>query len=233
MIRAIVHQGLIGPAIEYFATIAGPDVDRRFFFEQISALRNVVRYFGGNSEIVINPEGVRFRGNGGIFGEYMFGGHLPDILHTDRIGTAEVADLLNALRAVADPADDLAVVAALRSSLYACGDDDLVRWRQAGGRWDYTRPAPPGAGGARSVLFKWIALYAPLPWPRGVKTRPEVDQEQGGTPPAEFAGDVVALVAACDRFMGDRERAARSPPRPPCLPCIDAPRTASPGVRSP
>jgi uncharacterized protein (TIGR04442 family) len=83
MIRAIVHQGLIGPAIEYFATVAGPDVDRRFFFEQISAQRNVVRYFGGNSEIVINPEGVRFRGNGGIFGEYMFGGHLP------------VGDLLN------------------------------------------------------------------------------------------------------------------------------------------
>src|SRR3954468_2965094 len=83
-IRAIVHQGLIGNDIEYFAAIAGPDVDRRFFFEQIDTARgDVVRYFGGNSEIVLNPEGVRFRGNGGIFGEYMFGGHLP------------VGDLLN------------------------------------------------------------------------------------------------------------------------------------------
>src|SRR5205085_7641592 len=35
------------------------------------------------SEVVLNPEGVRFHGNGGIFGEYMFGGHLP------------VGDLLN------------------------------------------------------------------------------------------------------------------------------------------
>lgn len=84
MIRAIVHHGFVGPLIEYFAVVVGPDVDRRFFFEQISAARgDVIRYFGGSSEIVLNPEGVRFRGNGGMFGEYMFGGHLP------------VGDLLN------------------------------------------------------------------------------------------------------------------------------------------
>jgi uncharacterized protein (TIGR04442 family) len=84
VIRAIVHQGFIGSDIEYFAAVTGPDVDRRFFFEQISTGRgDVVRYFGGNSEVVLNPDGVRFRGNGGIFGEYMFGGHLP------------VGDLLN------------------------------------------------------------------------------------------------------------------------------------------
>ena len=84
MIRAIVHQGLISNSIEYFAAVAGPDVDRRFFFERIDTPRgDVVRYFGGSSEVILNPEGIRFRGNGGIFGEYMFGGHLP------------VGDLLN------------------------------------------------------------------------------------------------------------------------------------------
>jgi uncharacterized protein (TIGR04442 family) len=84
VIRAIVHHGFVGKTIEYFAVVAGPDVDRRFFFEQINAPRgDVIRYFGGTSEIVLSPEGVRFRGNGGIFGEYMFGGHLP------------VGDLLN------------------------------------------------------------------------------------------------------------------------------------------
>ncbi|MDP9360531.1 MAG: TIGR04442 family protein, partial [Acidobacteriota bacterium] len=84
MIRAIVHQGSVGQTIEYFAVVAGPDVDRRFFFEQINSPRgNVVRYFGGGNEVVLNPEGVRFHGNGGIFGEYMFGGHFP------------VGDLLN------------------------------------------------------------------------------------------------------------------------------------------
>lgn len=86
MIRSIVHRGFVGQSIEYFAAIAGPDVDRRFFFEQIATGRgDVVRYFGGSSEITLNPEGVRFRGNGGIFGEYMFGGHLPvgDLLSAD------------------------------------------------------------------------------------------------------------------------------------------------------
>ncbi|PYQ30663.1 MAG: TIGR04442 family protein [Acidobacteria bacterium] len=84
MIRAIVHHGFLGTTIEYFAVVAGLDVEKRFFFEQIASKRgDVVRYFGGTSEIVLNPEGVRFRGNGGIFGEYMFGGHLP------------VGDLLN------------------------------------------------------------------------------------------------------------------------------------------
>lgn len=84
MIRAIVHQGFIGKSIEFFAVVAGPDVERRFWFEQIHTPRgDVVRYFGGSSEVMLNPEGVRFRGNGGIFGEYMFGGHLP------------VGDLLN------------------------------------------------------------------------------------------------------------------------------------------
>lgn len=83
MIGAIVHQGFVGKEIEYFAVVAGPDVDRRFFFEQISTSRDVIRYFAGAAEVTLNPEGVRFRGNGGMFGEYMFGGHLP------------VGDLLN------------------------------------------------------------------------------------------------------------------------------------------
>ncbi|MCY4663276.1 MAG: UvrD-helicase domain-containing protein [Acidimicrobiaceae bacterium] len=45
--------------------------------------------------------------------------------------TREVRDVLNALQAVADPTDELALVAALRSSLYGCGDDDLAHWRLA------------------------------------------------------------------------------------------------------
>src|SRR5207248_5730814 len=100
VIRAIVHQGFIGQTIEYFAVIAGPDVDRRFFFEQIATGRgDVIRYFGGSSEIVLNPEGARFRGNGGIFGEYMFGGHLPvgDLLNE------EVVNRLVMFGATTDP----------------------------------------------------------------------------------------------------------------------------------
>ena len=43
--------------------------------------------------------------------------------------TREVRNILLALQAIADPTDELALVAALRTPLYGCGDDDLVRWR--------------------------------------------------------------------------------------------------------
>ncbi|MBW3668683.1 MAG: UvrD-helicase domain-containing protein, partial [Actinobacteria bacterium] len=54
--------------------------------------------------------------------------------------TAEVRDLLALLRAVDDPTDEVALVAALRSPALACGDDDLVAFHLAGGRWDHRHP---------------------------------------------------------------------------------------------
>ena len=50
------------------------------------------------------------------------------------------------------------------------------------------------------TLIKWIALYAPLPWPKGVPTRPEVDQLDRGTRPVEFSHDKAAWAAAIERF---------------------------------
>lgn len=41
---------------------------------------------------------------------------------------------------------------------------------------------------ARTVM-KWFALYAPLPWPKGIKTGKFADQHRSGTPPAEFGRD--------------------------------------------
>jgi ATP-dependent helicase/nuclease subunit A len=58
-------------------------------------------------------------------------------------GTEEVRDLLSIARAVDAPADDVAVVAALRSPAFGCGDDDLVAYRDAGGHWDFTLDSPP------------------------------------------------------------------------------------------
>ena len=45
------------------------------------------------------------------------------------------------------------------------------------------------------TVVKWIALYLPLPWPAGVPTKPEIDQEIGGTCPSDFAADVATLEA--------------------------------------
>ena len=50
--------------------------------------------------------------------------------------TQEVQDLLNCLRAIDDPSDQVSVVAALQSPAFACSDVDLARWRDAGGTWN-------------------------------------------------------------------------------------------------
>ena len=56
--------------------------------------------------------------------------------------TQEVVDALAALRAIDDPGDELSLVTALRSPLYACSDVELAHWRVNGGRWDVRRPRP-------------------------------------------------------------------------------------------
>jgi ATP-dependent helicase/nuclease subunit A len=58
----------------------------------------------------------------------------------------EVRDLIAILRAIDDPTDEIALVAALRSPAFACGDDDLVRWYAGGGRWDFRRELPGDLG---------------------------------------------------------------------------------------
>ena len=58
--------------------------------------------------------------------------------------TREVRDLMLAAQAVADPTDELAVVAALRSPLYGCGDDDLAHWKLGcRGRFSLLARQPP------------------------------------------------------------------------------------------
>ncbi len=56
---------------------------------------------------------------------------------------------------------------------------------------------------AQRTFVKWIALYAPMPWPAGIPTVPEVDQKGGGTAPGDFTGDVakveMLMVRVCDR----------------------------------
>jgi ATP-dependent exoDNAse (exonuclease V) beta subunit len=57
--------------------------------------------------------------------------------------TRAVRDLLMALRAVDDPTDHLSIVAALRSPLFACGDDDLFTFKVTQrGHWNYLASQP-------------------------------------------------------------------------------------------
>ncbi len=73
------------------------------------------------------------------------------------------------------------------------------------------KPVSHSSSLLQRTVVKWAALYLPLPWPAGIRTRPEVDQEQGGTRPAAFAGDVASLLELLEavttsprRFDGER-----------------------------
>src|SRR5438270_929263 len=51
------------------------------------------------------------------------------------------------------------------------------------------RPASSKETWLSRTFVKWVALHTSLPWPKGVPTRPEVDQKIGGTKPVEFERD--------------------------------------------
>ena len=51
--------------------------------------------------------------------------------------TQEVRDLLNCLRAIDDPSDEIAIVAALRSPAFACTDVELLQFHQAHRTFNY------------------------------------------------------------------------------------------------
>ncbi|MBO0907783.1 UvrD-helicase domain-containing protein [Arthrobacter sunyaminii] len=83
--------------------------------------------------------------------------------------TQEVTDLLLTLRTLANTADQAALVLTLRSALFVCGDDDLFRWKQAGGSWNLYAPVPEGqetsAVGAAlaylAVVHRELAVLSP------------------------------------------------------------------------
>ena len=72
--------------------------------------------------------------------------------------TDVVRDMLAVLAAIDDPADDVAVVATLRSPGFACSDVDLLDWRAVGGRWDHRREPPEGVADDHPVAQGMAAL---------------------------------------------------------------------------
>ncbi len=72
------------------------------------------------------------------------------------LATQEVRDLLSCLRAIEDPSDQVALVAALRSPAFGCSDVDLLRWVEAGGKLDYEEP---GTGPDGPVADAFASLH--------------------------------------------------------------------------
>lgn len=58
----------------------------------------------------------------------------------------------------------------------------------------------PASGLLQRTIVKWMALYFPMRWPAGILTRPEIDQEAGGTRPADFASDVARVESLLERL---------------------------------
>jgi hypothetical protein len=54
------------------------------------------------------------------------------------------------------------------------------------------------------LMMRWIALYAPIRWPAGILTTPELDQDAGGTRPADFDADLAALEKLLREVATDR-----------------------------
>ncbi len=55
------------------------------------------------------------------------------------------------------------------------------------------KPVSDASGLPQRTIIKWVALYAPMTWPPGILTRPEIDQEVSGTSPLDFAADMAHL----------------------------------------
>ena len=61
------------------------------------------------------------------------------------------------------------------------------------------------------TIVKYIALHTTLAWPRGLKTRPEVDPFVAGTKPTDFARDRAKVIALLRRFASAEARYGKHP----------------------
>jgi uncharacterized protein (TIGR04442 family) len=73
MRKDIRLHGVTEGKIEYYVFMAGADACERFSYSYGEDGRDEVRFFSPGNEFIIADDGIRHRGNGGSFCEYMFG----------------------------------------------------------------------------------------------------------------------------------------------------------------
>ncbi len=84
----------------------------------------------------------------------------------------EIGELVSVLRAIDDPNDSVACVAALRSPAFGCSDEDLLIYKAAGGSFGDAHPrgdAPGPVGECIGVLRELAALRHKKPLPDVVR----------------------------------------------------------------
>jgi hypothetical protein len=62
------------------------------------------------------------------------------------------------------------------------------------------RSASPFTPSLPRGLYKWAALQLPMKWPKGVPTRPEIEQGVVGSLPIDFDSDRKELLVLIERF---------------------------------
>ncbi len=73
------------------------------------------------------------------------------------------------------------------------------------------RQVSPATGIFQRTVIKFGALYAPIKWPKGFPTRPEMEQGVGGTAPIEFETDRSTLIKTMERFWSPECDRTRNP----------------------
>ena len=99
--------------------------------------------------------------------------------------TADLADILRRLRTVRPEAAAKWGRMSAHQMVCHLADSMRVALNQ--------KTTSTATGPLQRTLVKWIALYAPVPWPAGIQTLPETDQEAGGTRPLNFGSDMENL----------------------------------------
>lgn len=77
MYKDIRLHGSLENRIEYYAIAAGVDAHKRYFFNVDQSSEAELRFFSASNEFIIGQHGIKHRGNGGSFCEYMFGVDQP------------------------------------------------------------------------------------------------------------------------------------------------------------
>ena len=69
--------------------------------------------------------------------------------------SGELAEVLRVLKSVVDPGDPVRLVAALRGGLFGLSDQQLYRYKAAGGKFSFNAELPDGLGHEDGEIFSW------------------------------------------------------------------------------
>ncbi len=61
------------------------------------------------------------------------------------------------------------------------------------------------------IVMKWGALYVPVQWPKGLSTRPEIDQSRLNAPTGDFESDRRTALALVPRLRDEEVEGKRHP----------------------